>query len=85
MHPKLKPKNLENAYHIWCISSKQKKPQIITEDLQPMQSFLSKYFDLPVSVFVDASEWSIAIFWDVRLFGLAKFFDKEFLVLFLQL
>jgi hypothetical protein len=50
-----------------------------------MQSFLSKYFDLPVSVFVDASEWSIAIFWDVRLFGLAKFFDKEILFLFQQL
>lgn len=28
-------------------------------------------------MYTDNNEWSIAIFWDVRLFGLAKFFDKE--------
>jgi hypothetical protein len=50
-----------------------------------MQNFLSKHFDLPVSIFVDDTEWSIAIFWDCRLFGQAKFFDKEILELFQQL
>ena len=36
-------------------------------------------------MFVDATEWSIAVFWDCRLFGQAKFFDKEIRELYQQL
>lgn len=38
---------------------------------------MSKSLDIPVSVFADEKMISLAIFWDSRQMGAAKFFDYE--------
>ena len=70
MHPKFKPKNMENAHHIWCLNSDLPADSTVTvEEMKPLATFLSVRLDIPVSVFVDRHKISIAIFWDSRVLG----------------
>jgi hypothetical protein len=86
MHPKFTPKSLERSHHIWCFVTDQNPSAAITlEDLIPMADFIGKYCDIPVSVFADAQSLSIAIFWDSRALGSAKFLENETIKMFRSL
>lgn len=50
---------------------------LTVDDLKPIAEHISKTLDIPVSVFANRDVISIALFWDSRKLGSAKFFDTQ--------
>ena len=47
------------------------------DEIKPLAGYLSKQYNIPVSLFSDNEVISVAMFWDTRVLGSLKMLDYE--------